>query len=79
MTFKKQKYHCVYEYPKEASDSDSEEIDSPLRKRWDVYQTDVDYANYAGLIMFSILFNKTFLQLFKSNKIITFVIKTFAL
>lgn len=48
VSFKKQKYHCVYEYPREVSDSDSEGIESPSRKRWDMYQPpSVDYASYA--------------------------------
>ncbi|GLH02940.1 Tyrosine-protein kinase transmembrane receptor Ror [Gryllus bimaculatus] len=47
VSFKKQKYHCVYEYPREASDSESEGTDSPSRRRWDLYQPDVDYASYA--------------------------------
>ncbi|KAJ9591248.1 hypothetical protein L9F63_002213, partial [Diploptera punctata] len=51
VSFKKQKYHCVYEYPRETSDSDSEGFDSPTRRHWNnlVYQStqpQVDYANW---------------------------------
>jgi hypothetical protein len=53
VSFKKQKYHCVYEYPRETSDSDSEGFDSPTRRHWNnlVYQStqpQVDYASFAG-------------------------------
>ncbi|XP_067005607.2 uncharacterized protein [Anabrus simplex] len=47
VSFKKQKYHCVYEYPREVSDSESDGLDSPSRRRWELYQPDVDYASYA--------------------------------
>lgn len=38
MSFKRQRYHCVYEYPRELSDSDGSEFaDSPSRRRmWDL-------------------------------------------
>ncbi|XP_046402298.1 uncharacterized protein LOC124168207 [Ischnura elegans] len=49
VSFKRQKYHCVYEYPKEeASDSESECQDSPTRRRWDVQQIPpFDYSSFA--------------------------------
>ncbi|XP_052120123.1 uncharacterized protein LOC113205464 isoform X2 [Frankliniella occidentalis] len=38
VSFKRQRYHCVYEYPRELSDSDGSEFaDSPSRRRtWDL-------------------------------------------
>ncbi|XP_075231621.1 uncharacterized protein LOC142330294 isoform X2 [Lycorma delicatula] len=32
--FKKQKYHCVYEYPREPSESEDDDIESPTRRSW---------------------------------------------
>ncbi|XP_065338631.1 uncharacterized protein LOC135938699 isoform X3 [Cloeon dipterum] len=48
VSFKKEKYHHVYEYPREPSDTEVDEsvfVDS--RKRWETSQNPVDYANYA--------------------------------
>ncbi|XP_069692335.1 uncharacterized protein [Periplaneta americana] len=53
VSFKKQKYHSVYEYPRETSDSDSEGFDSPTRRHWNsmMYQStqqpQVDYSSFA--------------------------------
>nr|CAD7598297.1 unnamed protein product [Timema genevievae] len=48
VSFKKQKYHCVYEYPREVSDSEGESQEVVNRHQWDPYQPpQVDYASYA--------------------------------
>nr|CAD7442022.1 unnamed protein product [Timema bartmani]CAD7455171.1 unnamed protein product [Timema tahoe] len=48
VSFKKQKYHCVYEYPREVSDSEGESQEIVNRHQWDPYQPpQVDYASYA--------------------------------
>ncbi|XP_021936658.1 uncharacterized protein LOC110838102 isoform X2 [Zootermopsis nevadensis] len=53
VSFKKQKYHSVYEYPRETSDSDSEGFDSPTRRHWNslmlqsTQQPQVDYSSFA--------------------------------
>jgi len=38
--FKKQKYHCVYEYPKEP--------DSPVLQSQDLWKPQIDYASFTG-------------------------------
>nr|CAD7262954.1 unnamed protein product [Timema shepardi] len=49
VSFKKQKYHCVYEYPREVSDSEGEsQHEIANRHQWESYQPpQVDYASYA--------------------------------
>jgi tyrosine kinase 2 len=53
VSFKKQKYHSVYLYPRETSDSDSEGFDSPTRRYWNslmlqsTQQPQVDYSSFA--------------------------------
>jgi tyrosine kinase 2 len=53
VSFKKQKYHSVYEYPRETSDSDSEGFDSPTHQHWNslmlqsTQQPQVDYSSFA--------------------------------
>jgi len=57
VSFKKQKYHSVYEYPRETSDSDSEGFDSPTHQHWNslmlqsTQQPQVDYSSFAGLCL----------------------------
>jgi hypothetical protein len=46
VSFKRQKYHCVYEYPREASDTEPEDS-SESRRQWGLAQQ-VDYASFAG-------------------------------
>jgi len=61
VSFKKQKYHSVYEYPRETSDSDSEGFDSPTHQHWNslilqsTQQPQVDYSSFAGLCLLIII------------------------
>jgi hypothetical protein len=50
VSFKKEKYHHVYEYPREPSDMEIDESAHMMdtRKRWETSQAPVDYSTYAG-------------------------------
>lgn len=41
--FKKQKYHCVYEYPREP--------ESPVLQSYDLWKPTPDYATLSGIIL----------------------------
>jgi hypothetical protein len=64
VSFKRQKYHSVYEYPRETSDSDSEGFDSPTHQHWNslvlqsTQQPQVDYSSFAGLRLLIIIKRK---------------------
>ncbi|XP_059477234.1 uncharacterized protein LOC132197739 isoform X2 [Neocloeon triangulifer] len=48
VSFKKEKYHHVYEYPREPSDTEVDDsVFADSRKRWETSQNAVDYATYA--------------------------------
>lgn len=65
VSFKKQKYHSVYEYPRETSDSDSEGFDSPTHQHWNslmlqsTQQPQVDYSSFAGVRLLIIIGKQT--------------------
>ncbi|XP_063230667.1 uncharacterized protein LOC134535481 isoform X2 [Bacillus rossius redtenbacheri] len=44
VSFKRQKYHCVYEYPREISDSETETQDC---QHWNRFTPQFDYSSYA--------------------------------